>query len=312
MAYNSYIQQVIVVNKSATYKLTFNYGAAGDDTTTYINSFYYVNLDGSALTGNTRCGGKTSRSYSKTFTLAPGSHTIRLGCPKEYTNHAVNFDSVALVNNTLNKPSAGAGVLEVDVPEGETVTNSGITFSGSVKMNVHKIGKGTGITFSGSVKMNVHKIGKGKLVMSKTGHTSFGARFATSLVVKEGIVDKTAGSATCGAQYANIIVEDGGQLLIGGKGYWDYNYEIAGDGPDGRGAIVNDTEVSNPWTKSTSYGYIRNVVLDADATIGGSKSWGLQFYNYSATTMAMNGRTLTLTGAALYAGCSSTTMRCRP
>ena len=283
VAYNSYIQQVIVVNKSATYKLTFNYGAAGDNTSTYIDSFYYVNLDGSALTGNTRCGGKTSRSYSKTFTLAPGSHTIRLGCPKEYTNHAVNFDSVALVNNTLNKPSAGAGVLEVDVPEGETVTNSGITFSGSVKMNVHKIGKG-------------------KLVMSKTGHTSFGARFATSLVVKEGIVDKTAGSATCGAQYANIIVEDGGQLLIGGKGYWDYNYEIAGDGPDGRGAIVNDTNVSSPWTHSTSYGYLRAVKLAGDATIGGSKSWGMQFYNYGAQTMTMNGRTVTFAGTTIYGG----------
>ena len=282
VAYNSYIQQVIVVNKSATYKLTFNYGAAGDDTSTYINSFYYVNLDGSALTGNTRCGGKTSKSYSKTFTLAPGSHTIRLGCPKEYTNHAVNFDNVALVNNTLNKPSAGAGVLEVDVPEGETVTNSGITFSGSVQMKVHKIGKG-------------------KLVLSKV-NTGFGARFAPSLYVKDGIVDKTASGATCGAQYANVTVEDGAQLLIGGKGYWDYNYNIAGVGPDGRGAIVNDTEVASPWTKSTSYGYLRNVVLNDDSTIGGSKSWGLQFYNYGATTMTMNGHTLTLAGTAIYAG----------
>lgn len=282
-ACNSYVQQTVVVNKSATYKLTFNYGASGDDTSNYVNSFYYVNLDGATLTGNTRCGTKSSKSYSKTFTLAPGSHTIRIGCPNEYSNHAVNFDNVALVNNTLNKPSAGAGVLEVDVPEGETVTNSGITFSGSVKMNVHKIGKG-------------------KLVMSKTGHTSFGARFATSLVVKEGIVDKTAGSATCGAQYANIIVEDGGQLLIGGKGYWDYNYEIAGAGPDGRGAIVNDTNVSNPWTHSTSYGYLRAVKLVGDATIGGSKSWGMQFYNYGAQTMTMNGRTVTFAGTTIYGG----------
>ena len=280
--HNGYIEQTVVVNKTATYKLTFNFSVSYGGGN-WVNSFYYVNLDGIALTPNTtRVGTYTKTSYTKTFTLAPGSHTIRMGCPNTYSNHAVIFDNMALVNNTLNKPSAGAGVLEVDVPEGETVTNSGITFSGSVQMKVHKIGKG-------------------KLVMSKV-NTGFGARFAPSLYVKDGTVDKTPNGATCGAQYANITVEDGAQLLIGGKGYWDYNYNIAGDGPDGRGAIVNDTEVSSPWTKSTSYGYFRNVVLDADATIGGSKSWGLQFYNYGATTMTMNGRTLTLTGAVLYAG----------
>ena len=282
-ACNAYVQQVVVINQPATYKLSFNFAASDDGGTSYINSYYYVKLDGATLTGNTRTGGTSSKSYSKTFTLAAGSHTIRIGCPNEYSNHAVNFDNVSLVNTTLNKTSAAAGILEVDVPEGETVTNSGITFSGSVKMNVHKIGKG-------------------KLVMSKTGHTSFGARFATSLVVKEGIVDKTAGSATCGAQYANIIVEDGGQLLIGGKGYWDYNYEIAGAGPDGRGAIVNDTNVSSPWTHSTSYGYLRAVKLVDDATIGGSKSWGMQFYNYGAQTMTMNGRTVTFAGTTIYGG----------
>jgi hypothetical protein len=282
--YNSYIQQVVSVPQTATYTLTLRYGASRDTSNTYIDSFYYVSLDGAALTGDTRTKGSSNVAYSKTFTLSPGSHTIRMGCPKRYSNHAVLFDNVSLVNATLNKTSSGAGVLEVDVPEGETVTNSGITFSGSVQMKVHKIGKG-------------------KLVLSKTANTGFGARFFPSLYVKEGTVDKTAGSATCGAQYATITVEDGGQLLVGGKGYWDYNYNIAGAGLDGRGAIVNDTEVASPWTKSTSYGYIRNVVLTGDATIGGSKSWGLQFYNYSATTMAMNGHTVTLAGpVVLYAG----------
>lgn len=276
----SKIFQTVTIGQTATYKLTFTRAPSRDTSNTYINAPYYAKVDSTTLVSENTGAGKATKTY--TFTLTPGTHTITLAHTKKYSNTAVIFDNVSLVNNTLNKPSAGAGVLEVDVPEGETVTNSVITFSGSVKMNVHKIGKG-------------------KLVMSKA-NTGFGARFAPSLYVKDGTVDKTPNGATCGAQYANITVEDGGQILIGGKGYWDYNYEIAGAGPDGRGAIVNDTEVSSPWTKSTSYGYFRNVVLDADATIGGSKSWGLQFYNYSATTMAMNGRTLTLTGAALYAG----------
>ena len=284
--YGAYIEQTVVINQTAEYKLSFNYANSYGGSGGYYPSCYYFTWDGTALVAankNTDIRNTNKNTYTKTFTLTPGSHTLRVGCPNYYNTDAVIFDNFSLVNTTLNKTSAGAGILEVDVPEGETVTNSWITFSGSVKMNVHKIGKG-------------------KLVMSKTGHTSFGARFATSLVVKEGIVDKTAGSATCGAQYANIIVEDGGQLLIGGKGYWDYNYEIAGDGPDGRGAIVNDTNVSSPWTHSTSYGYLRAVKLVDDATIGGSKSWGMQFYNYGAQTMTMNGRTVTFAGTTIYGG----------
>ena len=282
---NAYIEQTVIINQTAEYKLTFNYANSAGTGNTYVPSNYYFTWDETALVAankNTSISGTGTKTYTKTFTLAPGSHKLRVGCPNYYSNIAVIYDNFSLVNTTLNKPSAGAGVLEVDVPEGETVTNSGITFSGSVQMKVHKIGKG-------------------KLVLSKV-NTGFGARFAPSLYVKDGIVDKTASGATCGAQYANVTVEDGAQLLIGGKGYWDYNYNIAGVGPDGRGAIVNDTEVASPWTKSTSYGYLRNVVLDGDSTIGGSKSWGLQFYNYGATTMTMNGHTLTLAGTAIYAG----------
>ena len=284
--YNAYIEQTVVINQTAEYKLSFNYANSYNGSGSYNPSCYYFTWDGTALVAankKTDIGNIKKNTYTKTFTLKPGSHTLRVGCPNYYSSDAVIFDNFSLVNTTLNKTSAGAGILEVDVPEGETVTNSSITFSGSVQMKVHKIGKG-------------------KLVMSKTAHTSFGAKFATSLVVKEGIVDKTTGSATCGAQYANIIVEDGGQLLIGGKGYWDYNYEIAGDGPDGRGAIVNDTNVSSPWTHSTSYGYLRAVKLAGDATIGGSKSWGMQFYNYGAQTMTMNGRTVTFAGTTIYGG----------
>ena len=282
-AHGAYVQQVVTVGQTATYTLSMNCAPSRDTSNSYVNSIYYIHVDSTKLVDNARIGAnKVTKTF--TITLAPGSHTIKMGCANTYSNHNMLYDNVSLVNATLNKASSGAGVLEVDVPEGETVTNSGITFSGSVQMKVHKIGKG-------------------KLVLSKTANTGFGARFFPSLYVKEGTVDKTAGSATCGAQYATITVEDGGQLLVGGKGYWDYNYNIAGAGLDGRGAIVNDTEVASPWTKSTSYGYIRNVVLTGDATIGGSKSWGLQFYNYSATTMAMNGHTVTLAGpVVLYAG----------
>jgi autotransporter-associated beta strand protein len=279
--YNSYIQQTFVIAEAGTYELSFNFGISYGGGN-WVNSFWYGNMDGVSFSGgDARVGNYRKNTKTVTLTLAAGSHTLRIGCPRRYTNHAVIFDNLKLINKTLNKPSAGASVLTVDVPDGAVVTNT------------------TALT--GTVQLKVHKTGKGKLVM-KTANQGFGARDLTSLVVDEGIVDKTSGDATCGVQYSMIEIQDGAQVQIGGIGYWDYNFRLVGSGPDGRGAIVNDTTVSSPWTKSTSYGYLYNLQLAGDATIGGSQSWAMSFYNHQANTMTMNGHTVTYAGTTIYGG----------
>lgn len=71
--YNSYIQQVVSVPQTATYTLTLRYGASRNTSNTYVDSFYYVRLDGAALTGDTRTKGKSNVAYSRRslFRLAP-------------------------------------------------------------------------------------------------------------------------------------------------------------------------------------------------------------------------------------------------
>ena len=62
---------------------------------------------------------------------------------------------------------------------------------------------------------------------------------------------------------------DGG-MDRAGRTAWDYNYEIAGAGPDGRGAIVDDC-LDGRTTHNSAWGpVLRRVELSDDATIGGA------------------------------------------
>lgn len=156
--------------------------------------------------------------------------------------------------------------------------------------------------------LQVRKIGKGTLVMSKT-NPNFGMSGATSLVVEEGIVKKGAG-ATCGAQYSRIEVMDGAQFDINGRTYHDYDYTIAGTGPDGTGALVSGAELdaAAAYAKNTGQAFLRHVALADDATIYAGGNMGMIFYNYEANTMTMNGHTVTYDGAGdarIFAGCMS-------
>ena len=182
----------------------------------------------------------------------------------------------------------GGGVLEVNVPEGETSEN----------MNV---------VITGGANMQVYKTGKGELVMSRanSGFGAGGRRSGNvSMFVKEGVVKQSAsaGTASCGAQYGTIVVEEGAQFDMRGRVYHDYDYRIAGSGPDGAGALVNTASVSSPWAVDGSKrGYLQDVTLSGDATIGGPETWALLFYNYvNEHTLYLNGHTLTIKGVMLY------------
>ena len=169
-------------------------------------------------------------------------------------------------------------ILDVNVAEGVTSENNNVALTGA--------------------GLQVWKTGKGLLVMNKenTGF-GFGGRYSGSvcMVVKDGTVKKSTveGRGSCGAQYSTIKVEDGGQVDLAGRTYWDYDYVIEGSGPDGTGAIVNNTTVSSPWATSSNRGYMQRVALSGDATIGGTQPWALLFWNYGAEPVTLNGHTLT-------------------
>ena len=184
--------------------------------------------------------------------------------------------------------------LTFDVPEGEIVDTSTLAFGGA-----------SASTYDGyyGLGLQIHKTGKGTLLLNKawTMAAQTGG-LPTSVVVEEGVVKKASGMVA-GGQYSRIRVEDGGQFDLNGRTYHDYDYTLAGSGPDGAGALINTASISSPWTVDDSKnGILRHVTLGADATIGGSESFGMIFYDNGAHTMTMNNKTVTYAGTEIFAG----------
>ena len=212
--------------------------------------------------------------------------TVNSGVTVDLAGYKLTVKGLGTGTGTITSSVAG-GVLNIDVDSGVTVENTAVALTGGSKLQVWKTGAGT-------------------LNMTKE-NTGFGGSGVVSLVVKAGIVKKNPNNtkrACCGAQYSKLTVEAGGQIELGGSGYYDYDYELAGSGPDGRGALVNDTHVAGyqnngAWYMDTNQGYLRNVSLTDDATIGGNEVFGMLWYagsrggTYKAATMTMNGHTLT-------------------
>lgn len=165
----------------------------------------------------------------------------------------------------------------IDVPEGETVKNVGVTLKGDFL---------------------VVKDGDGTLEMSKpvpelgSGKTYAGANRGDNrltMLVRKGYVRQTVANA-CGQKYAHIRVLPGGQFDVNGETSPHYDYEIAGRGPEGAevpGALVNNTAVNDVWDNKS---LMRNIYLKGDATVGGSQNIAL--YRNGSAFVHLNGHTL--------------------
>ena len=199
--------------------------------------------------------------------------------------------------------SVAGGVFDIWVPEGTTINNTKVTITGGNKMQVWKTG-------GGKVNMLLNNPGYG------TGGTST-VIGPVATIVKEGYMKKGndngsdspngSNACFCGASYCIIKVERGGQFDIGGRITWDYNYDIAGDGPEGaalKGALINTVQAkTNPWNHQDNRGYLQNIMLSDDASIGGNVIWALHWW-YAAgdSYLYMNGHTLSFVGAGGEAG----------
>ncbi len=247
--------------------------AKGSSTVKTITSPAAAATAGGVMLGETSLGSLEEGNYTLKLTRdAPGKNPL-----------GPIIDDVAVY---------AKGTLEWKIPENETFVNTDITL----------LGEG----------LQIRKTGLGKLEMGKAnGNFGFGGG-KTSMTVEEGVVSKTdSTSATCGRQYSRIVVKDGAQFDICGRNYWDYDYTIAGSGPDGKGALVkSNLESQDPqraYVKATS-GFLRNIALTGDALLvadytSAACDWALLFYNYEANTMTMNGRTLTIDSPAYTGDC---------
>ena len=182
--------------------------------------------------------------------------------------------------------------LYVDVPEGEAYDLGDIEIGGVEEKDYTGMG------------LQIHKTGKGKLVMNKA-NTRIGGYGATvnivSMVVEEGVVEN-ANDRGCGPYAAYIEVKEGARFDTRGAASSNdarYDFTISGAGPDGLGAVANNTAVADASDKAF---IMRNITLSTNAVIGGTQNVSLKNGNWTATTMTMGGHTITYTNTTVYAG----------
>lgn len=222
-----------------------------------------------------------------------GTLTVNSGVTVDLAGHKLTVKGLGAGTGTITSTASG-GVLEINVDGGATVDNKAVTLSGDANLQVWKTGAGT-------------------LVMTKA-NTGFGADGKVSMVIKAGYAKKANTTIySCGAVGSKIVVEAneagvGGQFDLNGNKSPDYDYSIAGSGPDGTGALVCSDNTNFGWSTANNnprsdYGFFRYLSLDADATIAGGVYWCLSNRSMKSNPVQLNGHTLTIGGSnIIYVG----------
>ena len=245
-----------------------------------------------------------SETLSEDVTVT-GTATFASGVTVDVAGHRLTVHGIAGPGTVTS--SAAGGVLDLCIAD--TCVLDSTTITGGANMQVWKTGAG----FLHMMKVN-------------TGFGTGGSQATpgpVAFVVKAGRVKKgddtgndspNGGDAMyCGAGYCTIKVERGGQFDVAGRTCWDYNYDIAGDGPEDapvKGALINTVEPTGyPWTWDDNgkgnRGYLYNITLSDDASIGGSCIWTLNFWKSHGKYppwLKLNGHTLTFASGIVYPG----------
>ena len=205
---------------------------------------------------------------------------------KRLSDNAVGFYDK--VNNTFS-PSAtetafvdgpeverSGGELRINVASG-TFRNSTVAISNSVK--VVKLGAGTYVSNKHQYYTGGTFVSEGRITLESTSfepYSVFG-NWGTEVLV---------------ASNAQVLAENGGSQLLNG-----YKVTIAGDGPDGNGAIYGKTKRYGKYDSS----FIGGLSLSGDASISTFVEDAFNLNNNGqGIDIALNGHTLTANGTARF------------
>ena len=171
----------------------------------------------------------------------------------------------------------GGGELRINVVSG-TFQNSTVAISNTVK--VVKLGAGTYTSNKQQYYSGGTDVKEGKISFKYTASTANSCGFGTW------------GSAINVASNAQVVINADYQTLNG------YKVTIAGDGPDGNGAIYgNGNGNRTAWNGS----YIGSLTLSGDASIKTTADDAFDLnLNSQGVDIALNGHTLTANGSARF------------
>ena len=213
------------------------------------------------------------------------------------TGESVWSDAVAAWTNAAGEQVAFTPYAKVTVADAAT-----ISLPADVEASDVSIAADGAVTLNGAGKLG----GAGSIVKTGSGTFTFnatGGLDAQPLLVSNGVFRMGAdlsGPLGGTADAAPIVVADGATLDVNFTNSDPANaarsavtreklVRVSGEGADGRGAIVNDT--------SNTYYTFSDIVLDGDATLGGSKRFdvrGVSGYVRSTGSIIGPGKTLTV------------------
>ncbi len=191
------------------------------------------------------------------------------------TGEAVWSDSVAAWTNAAGEQVAFSSYANATVADAAT-----ISLPADVEANDVTVSADANVTLNGAGKLG----GPGTIIKTGSGTFTFnatGGLDAQTIIVSNGVFkmgEDLTGPLGSTADTSPIVVAKGGTLDVNHNAAADNAarnkvtreklVHVAGDGYDGRGAIVNDN--------SNTYHTFSDMVLDDDATMGGTKRFDVR------------------------------------
>ena len=222
-----------------------------------------------------------------------GSSSAAPVAPVDSITLTEDTDWSAIAGRLVDHPTVNLNGHELHVADYAAFLAKQVVLAGTGNLRV-TVSSGATLTFDNNSKPvfngKLIKDGAGTLVLSGG---SGGMAYLEGITVAEGIM-KYGATTMFSNNGKTIEVLSGAALDLNGNG--DGNavyYKIAGTGPDGLGALRNrGGDVANGKAQMSG------LELTADATVGGTGHLGLINSGYAATTLELNGHTLTIDLAA--------------
>lgn len=267
----------ITVNSGATLTSSGNFVIGGGQSTTRV-----LNLNGGTLDLK---GTSTGGEYIRTLNLTGGTVLTSDG------------GSSGATSDWFRAPNGGLSLNSLASSATSTISTRFDLTLGSLAVNVADGTAADDLLISGNITQNTDA-GSGARTLTKTGtgtlHLSGANAFTGVASVNAGMV-KIGNKNALGAfdtAVTKVVVADGGTVDFNGVVDATYGYTISGTGADGNGALVNNgSSIGNGSAQTT------NIKLAADASIGGTGNWALLAAGYAATSLDLNGKTLTKSGS---------------
>ena len=263
-----------------------------------------VNIEGIVSPGSISVSGDADYTFSGGSVQGAGILTKRGSGELSLRTDMANWTgAIELIDGTLNIGSDLAAVENGGriTVIGASALGMGGNIARATLLNADltiSVAEGDSFSHTGVISgvNGLTKTGGGVLTLGNNGNT-----FSGDLTVREGLLKMGSESTSSGGVLGAFNIADGStrviQVLDGAtldmNGRVDNRYALtlAGDGVDGRGALVNNG--GNAGTGSINF---PKLILAADASVGGTGTLCIVGPRYAETTIDLAGNTLTKRG----------------